>query len=62
MTNRNELNMVLAEEVRKACLKAVKESFSDALMRGLCAEGAVEAAVGAVQSLDLTEIVKRTEA
>ena len=51
----------IAEHVREACIKAARESFKDASMSGLCAEGAAEAAVGAMQSLDLAEIIAKAQ-
>ncbi|MDZ7805592.1 MAG: acetyltransferase [Gracilimonas sp.] len=47
----------LAETVRLACIKAAKEGFMDASMSGLCTEGAMEAAISAMESLDLEELV-----
>lgn len=49
----------LARIVRQACIEAAKEGFKDASMSGLCAEGAIEAAIGAMQSLDLDSIIAR---
>ncbi|HEX7029481.1 MAG TPA: acetyltransferase [Gammaproteobacteria bacterium] len=43
----------LKEQVRAACLKAARDAYDDALARGLCAEGALEAALGAIETLDL---------
>lgn len=51
----------VAEKVRKACIRAAREGFRDASMSGLCTEGAVEAAIGAMQSLDLEKIVKEQD-
>lgn len=53
--------MKLAESVRGACIDAAKEGFRDASMSGLCAEGAVEAAVSAIQSLDLEQVIQNLE-
>ena len=47
----------LAEKVRKACIQAAREGFQEASMSGLCMEGAIEAAVGSIQKLDLKEIL-----
>jgi len=55
----------IAEKVRQSCIEAAREGFQDASMRGLCTEGAAEAAIGAIQSLDLENIIaknKKTEA
>jgi hypothetical protein len=51
----------LAEAVRAACLKAAKEGYEQAAMSGLCHEGAVEASLGAVSTLDLTAILAEAE-
>lgn len=50
----------LAEQIRDACIEAAKEGFREASMSGLCTEGAIEAAVGAIQSLDLEKVIKRS--
>ena len=42
-----------ATAVREACLAVALEAWEDAGMRGLCAEGRWEVAIGAIQSLDL---------
>ena len=47
----------IAEAVRHACLAEALRSYEDARMRGLCAEGAWEAAVGAVRALDLEALL-----
>lgn len=47
----------LAERVRAACIQAALEGYEDAAIRGLCGEGAWEAAIGAIQRLDLEPIV-----
>jgi|GEM_PF-410284 hypothetical protein len=47
----------IGQTVRQACIQAAKEGFQDASMRGLCNEGAIEAAVGVVQLLDIEQIV-----
>jgi hypothetical protein len=47
----------LAETVRAACLKAAREGYEQAAMSGLCHEGAVEAALGAVSMLDLEPLL-----
>lgn len=44
-----------AERVRLALVQCALEAYEDALARGLCAEGAWEAAVGAMRRLDLSE-------
>ncbi|MFY0698114.1 MAG: acetyltransferase [Balneola sp.] len=46
-----------AEIVRDACIAAAKEGFMDASISGLCNEGAIEAAISAIQNLDLTKVL-----
>jgi len=47
----------LAEKIRAACIEAAKEGFMDASISGLCAEGAIEAAIGAMESLNLKTVI-----
>jgi hypothetical protein len=49
----------LAEQTRAALIDAALEAYEEAGMRGLCAEGAWEIAVGAMRSFDLSHIVNR---
>ena len=49
----------MAEQVRAALLEAALAAYEDAGMRGLCAEGAWEVAVGAMRSLDLSRLVNQ---
>lgn len=49
----------LAEAVRAACLKAAAEAYENAGVRGLCEEGRWEAAMGALQSLDLDPLIRQ---
>ena len=46
----------LAEAVRQACIQAALDAYEDAGVSGLCAEGRWEAAIGAMQSLDLKRL------
>jgi hypothetical protein len=48
----------LAEQVRAALLEHALAAHADAGVRGLCAQGAWEAAVGALRSLDLGPICR----
>jgi hypothetical protein len=57
MTGRD---MAVAERVRGAVLEAAMAAFEDAAMRGLCCDGAWEAAVSAMRQLDVAELL-RTE-
>lgn len=47
----------LAERVRRACLLAAAAAYEQAREDGLCAEGAWEAAMGALAALDLRELL-----
>lgn len=57
--NKLKAEQQLAERVRKACIEAAREGFLDASMSGLCAEGAMEAAISAIQKLDIEKIVEQ---
>ncbi len=46
----------LSEAVRQACIQAALDAYEDAGISGLCAEGRWEAAIGAMQSLDVKQI------
>jgi len=65
MTRKNAMSdderRTLAERVREACAQAAARGYEDAAMAGLCSEGALEAAVSAVQSLDLRPFLADTE-
>lgn len=47
----------LAERVRAACVAAARTAFADAAASGLCGEGALEAALGAIQTLELETLL-----
>lgn len=47
-----------AEFVKNRCLQAALEAYQYAAMRGVCHEGAWEAATGSIQSLDVEAIVR----
>ncbi len=59
MNDQHQHDVKLAEAVRKACLEAAREGFREASMSGLCQEGAMEAATGSIQTLDLERIISR---
>lgn len=50
----------VAELIREKCIEAAREGFRDASMSGLCAEGAVEAAISAMQILNLEKILDKS--
>jgi len=43
----------LAARVQKACIEAALAGYENAALSGLCQEGAMEAAISAIQMLDL---------
>ena len=47
----------VVERVRAALVSAALAAYEDASLRGLCAEGAWEVAIGAMQTLDLSGVV-----
>lgn len=51
----------LAEAIRAACLRAAVAAYEDAGIQGLCEEGRWEAAVGALQSIDLHKLIQELE-
>lgn len=60
MSKNNQVELEIARRIRNACIKAAKEGFREAAMSGLCMDGAAEAAVGAIQSLNLEEIIQKS--
>ncbi len=53
--------MALAERIQQACIEAAKEGFRDASMQGLCTDGAMEAAVSAIEMVDIEKIIGETD-
>lgn len=51
-----------AEQVRAACIATAKAAYFDAAASGLCGDGALEAALGAMQGIDLDALLRRTPA
>jgi hypothetical protein len=49
----------IADDIRKACLDAAREAYESAGRQGLCAEGRWEAALGAIQMLDLKPLLEK---
>ncbi len=47
----------LAAAVRDACASAAAEAYEEAGVQGLCAEGRFEAAIGAIERVDLAALV-----
>lgn len=56
MTDQTQLQ--IAQKVKEACIQAAREGFRDASMSGLCAEGAMEAAISAIQKLKIEDLIK----
>lgn len=57
MNDSSDDRLRLARAVRDACIRAVREGYEAAAVSGLCADGAFEAAVGALQMLDLQALI-----
>lgn len=57
----NKKNIRLAEYIQNACIAAAREGFRDASMSGLCQEGAMEAAVSAIEKLDPELLIRNFE-
>lgn len=53
----DETRQQLAEAVRTACIKAAAEAAEQAGMQGLCEDGQLEAAISALQMLDLEAVL-----
>lgn len=51
----------LAEAIRTVCIRAAVTAYEDAGIRGLCEAGRWEAAVGALESLDLRKLIRELE-
>lgn len=60
MTDKEE-RLQVAKKVKQACINAAQEGFKDASMRGLCREGAEEAAISAIQRLKLNDILENED-
>ncbi|MGN8226090.1 acetyltransferase [Gracilimonas sp. BCB1] len=56
----SQLSSTQIECIRNACIEAAREGFMDASMSGLCMEGAIEAAIGSIQSLDISQKIKES--
>lgn len=51
----------VAEKVRAHCANVAREELLDASMQGLCLEGAIEVALGAIKSIDLQKIIDEVD-
>lgn len=46
------------EFIKTACIKAAQQGYTNAAFSGLCSEGAFEAAISAIQMLELNEVIE----
>lgn len=53
----NELELKIARAVQEACIQEAKNAYEEAAISGLCDEGALEAAIGAIQTLDIDALL-----
>ena len=53
-----KLTQAIAEAVRMACIEAALDGYEIAAMNGLCHEGAWEAAISAMQTLDVKTVLQ----
>lgn len=56
-TNDSRDPLIIAKTVRNACVTAAKQAYEQAAISGLCDEGALEAAIGAIETLDLETLL-----
>lgn len=45
------------EQIKQACIEAAVQGLEDAQISGLCGEGALENAIGAIKMMDVTPII-----
>ena len=57
MSEQREEQLRLAEAIRTACINAAREGYQAAAISGLCGEGAQEAALSAIQMVDLEQLI-----
>lgn len=50
----------IARRMQEACIAAAIAAYEDAAMSGLCHEGAFEAAISAMQMIDVDDISTRS--
>jgi hypothetical protein len=48
----------LAELIRERLIAAAEAAYDDAGIQGLCAEGRIEVAIGAMKNLDLSSLLR----
>lgn len=57
MTTPTNDALAVAHTVREACVAAAKQAYTQAAISGLCGEGALEAAIGAIETLDIETLL-----
>lgn len=57
----NPQELQLAQRVQQACIEAAKKGFQEALISGLCSEGAMEVAISQIQMLNLELIITKSD-
>lgn len=57
--NHSSDSLALAKAIQEECVKEARNGFRDASIRGLCSEGAMEAAISAIQMVEVEKIVKK---
>lgn len=58
-SNSDNLDLKLAETIRDICAREARDGFMDASIQGLCTEGAMEAAVSAIERIDLKKVIEK---
>lgn len=53
----NDHLVSLASRTKQACLTAAREGFEDAELSGLCREGCMEAALSAIEMVDIDQLL-----
>ena len=51
----------MARRIRAACLETARQAYEDAGVQGLCAEGRWEAAMSALEMIDVQAILREIE-
>ena len=50
-------SLQIARLIQAACVRAAKEAYEKSEISGLCGEGALEAAIGAIEMLDIETLL-----
>lgn len=51
----------LASHIQQTAISAAREGYREASVSGLCSEGAQEAAISAIQKLDIEKLIQEFE-